>query len=156
MNSKNFYITILKVTIIFCSISSVAFCAQDSLEAIAQRIAPVGKVNVAGKNSSKSDSNEKKSEIAAAKPQQSTNTVSNGEKIYQKHCQLCHASGVAGAPKLVADAWQARAAKGLKKLTQNAIQGYNAMPAKGGCSSCSDADIESAVKYMLEQAKVKV
>lgn len=80
--------------------------------------------------------------------------ASLGEGIYQSYCATCHASGAAGAP-IVGDqkAWTARIALGLPSLYQNAIKGINGMPAKGTCSSCSDADIEAAVQYMVDSSK---
>jgi len=38
-------------------------------------------------------------------------------------------------------------------LVNHAINGFNAMPAKGGCSGCSDEEIESAVEHMVEASQ---
>ena len=35
-------------------------------------------------------------------------------------------------------------------LTNNAYNGYNAMPAKGLCMDCSREEIERSVQYMLD------
>lgn len=73
--------------------------------------------------------------------------------LYNQVCSACHATGVAGAPK-VGDktAWAPRAAQGIDTLTASAIQGKGAMPPKGG-SSASDADIKAVVTYMVGASK---
>jgi cytochrome c5 len=76
-----------------------------------------------------------------------------GEALYKQACAVCHAAGVAGAPKFGDKAaWSARVGLGLDGLTASAIKGKNAMPAKGG-STASDADIKAAVGYMLAAVK---
>ncbi|HET9642193.1 MAG TPA: c-type cytochrome [Burkholderiaceae bacterium] len=73
--------------------------------------------------------------------------------LYTQTCSACHASGVAGAPK-VGDkaAWAPRIGQGIDGLTANAIKGKGAMPPKGG-SSASDAEIKAVVTYMVNAAK---
>jgi cytochrome c5 len=81
-----------------------------------------------------------------------TNVISLdvGHKVYQAHCAACHATGAAGAPKYGdTQDWTNRLKLGLGKLHQNALNGINAMPAKGGCSSCSKDQIISAVDYIV-------
>lgn len=76
-----------------------------------------------------------------------------GEALYKQACAVCHAAGVAGAPKFGDKAaWSARVVLGLDGLTASAIKGKNAMPPKGG-STASDADIKAAVEYMLAAVK---
>ncbi|MGA8784789.1 MAG: c-type cytochrome [Polaromonas sp.] len=76
-----------------------------------------------------------------------------GEALYKQTCVACHAAGVAGAPKFGDKAaWAPRIQTGLDTLTTSAIKGKNAMPPKGG-SAASDADIHSAVVYMVNAAK---
>jgi len=79
----------------------------------------------------------------------------SGEEVYNSACMACHASGVAGAPK-VGDtaAWQARAEKGMDTLLHNAVNGLNAMPPKGTCANCSDDELKAAIEYMLSQSGV--
>ena len=68
---------------------------------------------------------------------------------YNKTCVACHASGAAGAPKLgVAADWAPRLAKGQDKLMASIKNGLNAMPAKGLCMDCSDADYKALIQYM--------
>jgi cytochrome c5 len=76
-----------------------------------------------------------------------------GEGLYKQVCVACHAAGVAGAPKFGDKAaWEPRIKTGLDMLTTSAIKGKNAMPPKGG-SAASDADVRSAVEYMVSAAK---
>lgn len=89
---------------------------------------------------------------AAAAPA-ATVAGASGEALYKQACAVCHAAGVAGAPKFGDKAaWAPRVALGLDGLTASAIKGKNAMPAKGG-STASDADIKAAVEYMLAAVK---
>jgi cytochrome c5 len=76
-----------------------------------------------------------------------------GEALYKQTCMMCHAAGVANAPKFGDKAaWAPRIAQGVPVLVQHAISGKGAMPPKGG-SSASEADIRSAVEYMVNAAK---
>ena len=77
-----------------------------------------------------------------------------GEGTYKSACSACHASGVAGAPKLGdKTAWGARVAKGKATLYEHALKGFNAMPAKGGNITLSDGDVKAAVDFLVAQAK---
>lgn len=90
---------------------------------------------------------------AAAAPASATVAAGAGEALYKQACAACHVAGVAGAPKFGDKAaWAPRLALGLDGLTASVIKGKNAMPPKGG-SSASDADIKSAVQYMLAAVK---
>jgi cytochrome c5 len=77
-----------------------------------------------------------------------------GKKIYEAHCAVCHGTGAAGAPKLgdAAD-WDPRIKQGMPVLFQHAINGFNSMPPKGTCMSCSDEEIKAAVQYLADQSK---
>jgi cytochrome c5 len=68
---------------------------------------------------------------------------------YNKTCVACHASGAAGAPKFgnAAD-WAPRLAKGSDKLLVSTKNGLNAMPPKGLCMDCSDAEFKALIQYM--------
>lgn len=73
--------------------------------------------------------------------------------LYTQSCQTCHATGVAGAPKLGDKAaWAPRLAQGVDGLTASAIKGKNAMPPRGGTTG-SDADIHAVVTYMVNAVK---
>ncbi|SDM45186.1 Cytochrome c5 [Oryzisolibacter propanilivorax] len=77
-----------------------------------------------------------------------------GKGVYNKTCALCHAAGVAGAPKPGdKDDWGPRIAQGKDTLYKHAIEGFTGtkgvMPARGGASSLSDDEVKSAVDYMV-------
>jgi len=76
-----------------------------------------------------------------------------GEALYKQTCQVCHAAGVANAPKFGDKAaWAPRIAQGMPALYNNALHGKGAMPPKGG-SAAPDADVKAAVDYMVGAAK---
>jgi cytochrome c5 len=78
-----------------------------------------------------------------------------GAEVYNMGCAACHATGAANAPKLTDKAaWEPRAAAGLGALVQTVVTGKGAMPPKGGLMTLTDADIENAVRYMLEQVGI--
>ncbi|HSH43446.1 MAG TPA: c-type cytochrome, partial [Arenicellales bacterium] len=96
---------------------------------------------------------------AAATAEEPTETAgAAGEEVYQSSCIACHASGVAGAPKLgdTAD-WAPRIEQGNDTLYMHAIQGFQGekgvMPPKGGNMGLSDAEVQAAVDYMVEQSR---
>lgn len=104
-------------------------------EAIAKRIAPVGRVEL-----------KDASDPAAMK---------TGEQVYQAACAACHNSGAAGAPKLGnAGDWAARIKTGYDTLLNSALKGKGAMGAQGG-GDYSDLEIGRAVVYMANQAGAK-
>ena len=81
-----------------------------------------------------------------------------GEKIYGANCIACHGTGAAGAPKLGDAAnWAPRIAQGMTLMTANALNGYKGsngyMPAKGGFSALSDAEVTAAVAYMASESR---
>jgi cytochrome c5 len=78
----------------------------------------------------------------------------SGEELYKTKCSVCHANGVAGAPKFGdAAAWAPRAEKGIDALVATSITGINAMPPKGTCMDCSEDEMKAAIQYMLDAAK---
>ncbi len=77
-----------------------------------------------------------------------------GKSTYESSCAACHGAGVAGAPKFGDKAaWGPRIKQGMDTLHEHAIKGKGAMPPKGGNMSLSDADVKSAVDYMVSQSK---
>lgn len=86
-----------------------------------------------------------------------TNTkvdLSIGKTVYNKYCVGCHGTGAGGAPKMGDDvAWAPRIKQGIHILYNHAISGIGSMPPKGACASCSTADIQSAVEYIVSQSK---
>ena len=77
-----------------------------------------------------------------------------GKATFDSVCQVCHAAGVAGAPKFGDKAaWAPRIKQGLDALHSSALKGKGAMPPKGGNPSLSDDDVKAAVDYMVNAAK---
>lgn len=77
-----------------------------------------------------------------------------GVTIYEQHCIICHRDGIAGAPKMQdAQDWKTRLdGRTIEDLLASAIKGLNAMPARGTCPECSEADLKAAIQYMLPQS----
>ncbi len=115
-------------------------------EQVQQRISPVGKVHV--QESAPSTT------AVPPKPEGTNEVVARkgpGQAIYEQYCIVCHRDGVAGAPKFrdTADWGPRRAKQTIDSLTATVLKGLNAMPAKGTCQECSDADIKAAIEYMV-------
>jgi len=111
----------------------------------------IGKLAVAAASSAPAPSAASPAPAMAALP---ASGKLDGKKVYDMTCLVCHAAGVAGAPK-VGDkgAWTPRLKTGIDTLYASAIKGKAAMPAKGGNTSLSDADVKAAVDYMAAAVK---
>lgn len=105
-------------------------------QAVAARIAPVGRVEVKDVN-----------DVA---------TMKTGEQVYQAQCAACHATGAAGAPKLgdVA-AWGPRIKSGFDALLHSALKGKGSMGPQGG-GDFSDFEIARAVVYLANNGGAKL
>ncbi len=117
---------------------------QNNPQAVLERIRPFGQVRVG-----------KPDEVVAAAVPASApaaGDATSGEQVYSSTCMACHAAGVAGAPKVDDKAaWELRLAQGLDALVTASLKGKGAMPPKGGNTSLSDAEVKSAVEYMLQK-----
>ncbi|WP_241974328.1 c-type cytochrome [Aliidiomarina minuta] len=120
------------------AIASGVAVAQDS-GSLEDRIKPSGRVLMAG-------------DVAATPGAGDSNGARAGDQVYNQACAACHAGGVLGAPK-VNDAgdWADRLGQGMETLVRHTIEGFNAMPPRGGCANCSDEEIESAIEYMTSE-----
>ncbi len=115
------------------------------------RIAPVGRVAVAGQDNS-----------ALAPPAAAPTAAAvdlPGEQVYQQVCTACHGAAVAGAPKTGDKAaWAPRIAQGMDLLHKHALEGFQGkagyMPPKGGRTDLSDQSVMNAVDYLVSQAQV--
>jgi cytochrome c5 len=75
-------------------------------------------------------------------------------KVFASGCNVCHATGVADAPKLGDKAaWAPRIGQGIDALTASVIKGKGAMPPRGAVANASDAELRGAVEYMVAAAK---
>ena len=84
----------------------------------------------------------------------STAMAADGKAVYEQTCAMCHAAGVANAPKLTDKAaWAPRVATGKAALVASVTKGKGAMPAKGGKADLADGDIAAAVDYILATVK---
>lgn len=111
---------------------------EDEIE---DRIKPEGSVNIAGESQEKA----KEEESGGAR---------GGEEVYSAACGSCHDSGAAGAPKFGSSGdWASRLEQDTETLYKHAIEGYNAMPAKGGCSDCSEKEVKNAVDYIVAESE---
>lgn len=91
---------------------------------------------------------------AAAAPVAAAAAAGAGEALYKQACQVCHAAGVAGAPKFGDKAaWSARLPTGIDALYNSVAKGKGAMPPRGGAAQASDADLRAAVEFMAAAAK---
>lgn len=78
----------------------------------------------------------------------------SGEDIFNTTCVACHASGAPGIPqKGDREAWKPRIEKGKEALYSSVLNGKNAMPPRGMCMDCSDAEIKAAADYMISQSQ---
>ncbi|WP_244860090.1 c-type cytochrome [Nitrosococcus oceani] len=81
--------------------------------------------------------------------------LKRGKKVYQETCFACHGTGALGAPKKGDKAaWSKRATQGLETLVTHAMNGYKAMPPKGGNQKLNVNEIRSGVVYMLTESEV--
>ncbi|MHB1949906.1 MAG: c-type cytochrome [Acidiferrobacteraceae bacterium] len=84
--------------------------------------------------------------------------IAKGKQVFEGTCFACHATGVAGAPKLGDKrAWAHHLAKGDKVLLAHAENGFTGhtgtMPARGGNPSLTNQDIADAIAYMKSKVK---
>jgi cytochrome c5 len=108
------------------------------MQTTAQRIAPVGKTDMAGID---------KKPMATMAPV--AKVEKSGEQVYSAICIACHGSGVLGAPKKGdTAAWDARMGVGIDAIVTSAINGKGSMPPKGGDASLSTNEIKAAIEFM--------
>lgn len=81
-------------------------------------------------------------------------TLSRGRQVYVSSCSICHQDGKMSAPIIGnGPSWYSRLKEnGLSGLYRHVIEGYNSMPIKGACVTCSDNDVISAVDYILNRS----
>ena len=80
--------------------------------------------------------------------------ANDGKEIYNQNCAMCHAAGLANAPKLGNKAdWEPRVKAGKDALLQAALKGKNAMPAKGGNPKLTDEQVAAALELMVAAVK---
>lgn len=125
-----------------------AFDANPSQRVLAeQRVSPVASVRYGEQGAAMLE--QAQEAIAEAAP--AGDVVVDGAAVYDGLCKTCHAAGVAGAPITGSEQMAAREAeRGLDGLVNHAINGFNAMPPRGGNPNLTDAQIQAAVEFMLQ------
>jgi len=85
---------------------------------------------------------------------------SNGQKVFKENCASCHTGGfkgwITGAPEIgYPDEWEPYFEKDFEVLVKNVNEGTEGHEVKGGCDTCPEESIKSAVKYILSETKNK-
>lgn len=102
-------------------------------EAISDRLKPVG--------------------VVALQQAGGARTLQGGEAVYKAACAACHASGAAGAPKTGDNAaWGTRMKQGFDTLVKHAVEGFKAMPPKGGNPDLDPIEVARAVAFIGNQS----
>jgi len=132
---------------------SAVYLDPGYVASVMQRVEPSGLEAVAGQDNSALAIQAPAGAAATALP-----VPKDGKSLFESVCGVCHAAGIAGAPKAGdKSAWAARIAEGKPTLYQHAINGYNgktgAMPAKGGRTDLPDDLIKQGVDYMVSLAQ---
>ncbi|WP_417504350.1 c-type cytochrome [Marinomonas gallaica] len=136
--------TLMSIAGVAALMSSTVSAIGQSPEDITARVAPIGNVCISGEEC----------EVSSAAAVAANDGPRSGEAIYNQFCTACHSVGVAGAPKFGnAGDWAPRVAKGFDSMMTNAINGINAMPPRGTCTTCSDDEIKGAIEYMVDNSQ---
>jgi len=81
-----------------------------------------------------------------------------GMKIFHEFCSACHAAKPLidiKAPHIGDEkVWQGLSGLGIDKLLAITVNGAGAMPARGGCFECSDAQLKATIQYMLKTSLI--
>ena len=154
----------LVVAIILLAQLAVAFWGGREMKddpamsdkAVAKRLAPVAKVAVDPNAPPPAPAAPAPAPAAPAAAPVKAAAADAGKGTYDTACAVCHAAGVAGAPKTgdkAAWATRLKAAKGKDGLYATALKGKGAMPPKGGNTALSDDAVKAAVDYLVAAAK---
>ncbi len=130
------------------------YAVEDApqIESVAERIRPVGEVYV-GEAPKVAVAETAPAAPAAPAPAPEA-AAFDPAAAFQSSCFACHGTGAAGAPMLTDKAaWEARLAQGMDTLVNHAINGFNAMPPKGGAMQLSDEEVRAIVEYMAAQVQ---
>ena len=129
--------------------ASAAQEAADKVEAAASKAEEVAKPEEAAKPEEKAEA-----PAADAKPAEAAKV--DGKAVYEANCKTCHGGLIPGAPVVgKKEDWAPRIKQGKDTLHKHALEGFNAMPAKGGNGSLSDDEVKAAVDYMANESGAK-
>ena len=116
---------------------------------IVERVKPVGHLVVLDESKSAKPAET----VAAAETAAPAAAENTGKATYTTACFACHGTGAAGAPIVGnKDVWAVRVGQGKETLYTHAINGFKAMPPKGGATTLSDDAVKAVVDYMVEQS----
>ncbi|MGR2738482.1 c-type cytochrome [Billgrantia sp. Q4P2] len=126
------------------TVGAVSAQAEVDRDAIAERLKPVGQLCLQG------DECGTAAAAAGGGAEAGGNGV-DGAGIYNQVCMACHDTGAAGAPRRGEEGeWAERIDQGWETLLDHAINGFNAMPARGGNPNLSDEEVAAATAHLLE------
>ena len=125
--------------------------SEEYRASVEERIRPFGQVTLPGEELTAGKALHSPAEEAAP-----VHAALTGAQVFNQACNVCHGSGIGGAPTLDDSAdWEPRIAQGNDALRDHAVNGFAGavgfMPPKGGNASISDADVHAAVDFMLEE-----
>jgi cytochrome c5 len=128
-----FVVPVVVVAMLAALITSGKKGEHADPKAVAERIRPVGTVQIAGPR-----------------------VALSGEQVYEQVCKTCHGPGLAGAPKFGDKAaWDKVIKQGDKLVFAHSIQGIRGMPPKGGNSELPDSEVHAAVVHMVNAVGAK-
>jgi cytochrome c5 len=93
--------------------------------------------------------------VEPADPKQAAGRRS-GMQVVGEHCALCHEPGFDGAPR-IGDyaAWLPRTVLGINPMVRATVRGHGGMPPRGGKASLTDAELRSAIIYMISSGRAR-
>lgn len=139
--TKKVYLCVVLILLLI-PVAYAKLSGSLSVDAITERLKPMGQVNIQG------------ADVAAARSNAAAGGPQTPKDIYEHNCKMCHQTGLAGAPKLGSkDDWAPRISLGLDTLVKAAWTGIRAMPPKGNCLNCSEAEIKATVEFMVDASK---
>jgi cytochrome c5 len=85
---------------------------------------------------------------------QSEPPLKRGKQVYVHACSICHDAGDMSAPRNGDGSnWYRRLkSSGITGFYRHVIHGYNSMPVRGACVTCTDNDLIAATDYILNSS----
>ena len=122
-----FVVPVVVIAMLAALITSGKKGEHADSKAVEERIRPVGTLQIAGPR-----------------------VAMSGEQVYEQVCKTCHGAGLAGAPKFGdKNAWANVLKQGEKVVFAHAIEGFKAMPPKGGNPELPNDEVNAAVVHMV-------
>jgi cytochrome c5 len=90
---------------------------------------------------------------------QTDEALEHGRSVWLVNCKRCHAHGIEGAPRIGStEDWSKRSGKELGLLVKSVVNGVQGkaggeMPPRAGNEDLTDAEIESAVRFMVSVSR---